>query len=179
MGISPKSIPPMIYLYAFDSHPPFNGHFTAGNLLRSGDIRGYQSMARMYTRLAAMPKKGWLDKLLPSNNWYKLESHVWWTLTSVRCNYYDKIFNICCVMIVVMYCCKNHISSNTHAFLQSSASNFAHFSMWLGLYHHHNYNNSKVFATCFTNMVIARWKVCFFFSRLQMHYYPLQRLYTC
>uniref|UniRef100_A0A804NTP3 UBC core domain-containing protein n=1 Tax=Zea mays TaxID=4577 RepID=A0A804NTP3_MAIZE len=28
------------------------------NLLRSGDIRGYQSMARMYTRLAAMPKKG-------------------------------------------------------------------------------------------------------------------------
>lgn len=31
----------------------------AGNLLRSGDIRGYQSMARMYTRLAAMPKKGW------------------------------------------------------------------------------------------------------------------------
>lgn len=30
-----------------------------GNLLRSGDVRGYQSMARMYTRLAAMPKKGW------------------------------------------------------------------------------------------------------------------------
>nr|GLL16893.1 Protein PEROXIN-4 [Ipomoea trifida] len=30
----------------------------SGNLLRSGDIRGYQSMARMYTRLAAMPKKG-------------------------------------------------------------------------------------------------------------------------
>ncbi|TXG62028.1 hypothetical protein EZV62_013391 [Acer yangbiense] len=29
-----------------------------GNLLRSGDTRGYQSMARMYTRLAAMPKKG-------------------------------------------------------------------------------------------------------------------------
>jgi len=29
-----------------------------GNLLRSGDVRGYQSMARMYTRLAAMPKKG-------------------------------------------------------------------------------------------------------------------------
>jgi hypothetical protein len=29
-----------------------------GNLLRSGDIRGFQSMARMYTRLAAMPKKG-------------------------------------------------------------------------------------------------------------------------
>ncbi|XP_028124833.1 protein PEROXIN-4-like isoform X5 [Camellia sinensis] len=29
----------------------------SGNLLRSGDIRGYQSMARMYTRLAAMPKK--------------------------------------------------------------------------------------------------------------------------
>ncbi|CAL5394852.1 unnamed protein product [Camellia sinensis] len=28
------------------------------NLLRSGDIRGYQSMARMYTRLAAMSKKG-------------------------------------------------------------------------------------------------------------------------
>ncbi|KAF3636771.1 Protein PEROXIN-4 [Capsicum annuum] len=31
-----------------------------GNLLRSGDIRGYQSMARMYTRLAAMPKKGFI-----------------------------------------------------------------------------------------------------------------------
>ncbi|XP_012077418.1 protein PEROXIN-4 isoform X1 [Jatropha curcas] len=30
----------------------------SGNLLRSGDIRGYQSMARMYTRLAASPKKG-------------------------------------------------------------------------------------------------------------------------
>uniref|UniRef100_A0A0D3F7Z5 E2 ubiquitin-conjugating enzyme n=1 Tax=Oryza barthii TaxID=65489 RepID=A0A0D3F7Z5_9ORYZ len=30
----------------------------SGNLLRSGDIRGYQSMARMYTRLAAMAKKG-------------------------------------------------------------------------------------------------------------------------
>ncbi|KAL3566232.1 hypothetical protein D5086_031647 [Populus alba] len=30
----------------------------AGNLLRSGDVRGYQSMARMYTRLAASPKKG-------------------------------------------------------------------------------------------------------------------------
>ncbi|CAA6671610.1 unnamed protein product [Spirodela intermedia] len=30
----------------------------SGNLLRSGDLRGYQSMARMYTRLAAMPKKG-------------------------------------------------------------------------------------------------------------------------
>ncbi|KAL2544808.1 protein PEROXIN-4 [Forsythia ovata] len=30
----------------------------SGNLLRPGDIRGYQSMARMYTRLAAMPKKG-------------------------------------------------------------------------------------------------------------------------
>ncbi|KAG6739382.1 hypothetical protein POTOM_056977 [Populus tomentosa] len=28
------------------------------NLLRSGDVRGYQSMARMYTRLAASPKKG-------------------------------------------------------------------------------------------------------------------------
>lgn len=35
-----------------------------GNLLRSGDIRGFQSMARMYTRLAAMPKKGWLTKAL-------------------------------------------------------------------------------------------------------------------
>ncbi|KAK8939365.1 Protein PEROXIN-4 [Platanthera guangdongensis] len=32
--------------------------FSLGNLLRSGDIRGYQSMARMYTRLAAIPKKG-------------------------------------------------------------------------------------------------------------------------
>ncbi|KAJ6674108.1 hypothetical protein OIU85_013048 [Salix viminalis] len=30
----------------------------SGNLLRSGDNRGYQSMARMYTRLAASPKKG-------------------------------------------------------------------------------------------------------------------------
>ncbi|XP_077210938.1 TOM1-like protein 8 isoform X2 [Tasmannia lanceolata] len=30
----------------------------AGNLLRSGDVRGYQSMAKLYTRLAAMPKKG-------------------------------------------------------------------------------------------------------------------------
>ncbi|KAL5722446.1 E2 ubiquitin-conjugating enzyme [Ranunculus cassubicifolius] len=30
----------------------------SGNLLRSGDMRGYQSMARMYTRLAAAPKKG-------------------------------------------------------------------------------------------------------------------------
>ena len=30
----------------------------SGNLLRSGDLRGYYSMARMYTRLAAMPKKG-------------------------------------------------------------------------------------------------------------------------
>ncbi|MQM00654.1 hypothetical protein Taro_033389 [Colocasia esculenta] len=30
----------------------------SGNLLRSGDLRGYRSMARMYTRLAAMPKKG-------------------------------------------------------------------------------------------------------------------------
>ncbi|GER33781.1 ubiquitin-conjugating enzyme family protein [Striga asiatica] len=30
----------------------------SGNLLRSGDIRGYQSMARMYTKLAAIPKKG-------------------------------------------------------------------------------------------------------------------------
>ncbi|KAA3457998.1 protein PEROXIN-4 isoform X2 [Gossypium australe] len=30
----------------------------SGNLLRSGDMRGFQSMARMYTRLAAMPKKG-------------------------------------------------------------------------------------------------------------------------
>ncbi|GAB2284848.1 hypothetical protein Dimus_019301 [Dionaea muscipula] len=30
----------------------------SGNLLRSGDVRGFQSMARMYTRLAAMPKKG-------------------------------------------------------------------------------------------------------------------------
>ncbi|XP_042062733.1 protein PEROXIN-4-like isoform X3 [Salvia splendens] len=29
----------------------------SGNLLQSGDILGYQSMARMYTRLAAMPKK--------------------------------------------------------------------------------------------------------------------------
>ncbi|GMP23990.1 hypothetical protein CsSME_00001403 [Camellia sinensis var. sinensis] len=29
-----------------------------GNLLRFGDIRGYRSMARMYTRLAAMSKKG-------------------------------------------------------------------------------------------------------------------------
>nr|VDC58641.1 unnamed protein product [Brassica rapa] len=28
------------------------------NLLRSGDVRGFNSMARMYTRLAAMPKKG-------------------------------------------------------------------------------------------------------------------------
>uniref|UniRef100_A0A0D9VIP2 E2 ubiquitin-conjugating enzyme n=1 Tax=Leersia perrieri TaxID=77586 RepID=A0A0D9VIP2_9ORYZ len=34
----------------------------SGNLLRSGDIRGYQSMARMYTRLAAMPKKDNLVK---------------------------------------------------------------------------------------------------------------------
>jgi len=32
--------------------------FVTGNLLRSGDVRGYQSMAKMYTRLAAMPKKG-------------------------------------------------------------------------------------------------------------------------
>ncbi|KAG8657308.1 hypothetical protein MANES_03G062150v8 [Manihot esculenta] len=32
--------------------------FCTGNLLRSGDIRGYQSMARMYTRLAASAKKG-------------------------------------------------------------------------------------------------------------------------
>ncbi|KAF2286970.1 hypothetical protein GH714_036453 [Hevea brasiliensis] len=30
----------------------------SGNLLRSGDIRGYQSMARMYARLAASAKKG-------------------------------------------------------------------------------------------------------------------------
>ncbi|KAF6137820.1 hypothetical protein GIB67_025247 [Kingdonia uniflora] len=30
----------------------------SGNLLRSGDVRGFHSMARMYTRLAAMPKKG-------------------------------------------------------------------------------------------------------------------------
>ncbi|XP_020887885.1 protein PEROXIN-4 isoform X2 [Arabidopsis lyrata subsp. lyrata] len=30
----------------------------SGNLLRSGDVRGFNSMARMYTRLAAMPKKG-------------------------------------------------------------------------------------------------------------------------
>ncbi|KAI3694937.1 hypothetical protein L1987_77921 [Smallanthus sonchifolius] len=30
----------------------------SGNLLRSGDVRGFQSMAKMYTRLAAMPKKG-------------------------------------------------------------------------------------------------------------------------
>ncbi|KAI5354655.1 hypothetical protein L3X38_007550 [Prunus dulcis] len=30
----------------------------SGNLLRSGDLRGYYSMARMYTKLAAMPKKG-------------------------------------------------------------------------------------------------------------------------
>ncbi|KAL2493661.1 Protein PEROXIN-4 [Forsythia ovata] len=30
----------------------------SGNLLHSGDIRGYQLMSRMYTRLAAMPKKG-------------------------------------------------------------------------------------------------------------------------
>ncbi|KAF8689514.1 hypothetical protein HU200_041842 [Digitaria exilis] len=29
----------------------------SGNLLRSGDVRGFQSMARMYTKLAAMPKK--------------------------------------------------------------------------------------------------------------------------
>jgi len=28
-----------------------------GNLLRSSDIRGYQSMPRMYTRLVVMPKK--------------------------------------------------------------------------------------------------------------------------
>ncbi|XP_010421434.1 PREDICTED: protein PEROXIN-4-like isoform X2 [Camelina sativa] len=30
----------------------------SGNLLRSGDVRGFNSMASMYTRLAAMPKKG-------------------------------------------------------------------------------------------------------------------------
>ncbi|CAM8959063.1 hypothetical protein QQ045_003246 [Rhodiola kirilowii] len=30
----------------------------SGNLLRSGDKRGFLSMARMYTKLAAMPKKG-------------------------------------------------------------------------------------------------------------------------
>ncbi|XP_031495747.1 protein PEROXIN-4 [Nymphaea colorata] len=30
----------------------------SGNLLRSGDYRGYYSMARMYTKLAAMSKKG-------------------------------------------------------------------------------------------------------------------------
>ncbi|KAL9268831.1 PEROXIN-4-like protein [Drosera capensis] len=30
----------------------------SGNLLRSGDTRGFHSMARMYTKLAAMPKKG-------------------------------------------------------------------------------------------------------------------------
>ena len=35
-----------------------------GNLLRSGDIRGFQSMAKMYTRLAAMPKKGWIAQVL-------------------------------------------------------------------------------------------------------------------
>ncbi|KAK8706774.1 hypothetical protein V6N13_057850 [Hibiscus sabdariffa] len=45
--------------FVFDTilnrHPSY---LLAGNLLRSGDIRGFQSMARMYTRLAAMPKKG-------------------------------------------------------------------------------------------------------------------------
>lgn len=33
-------------------------YLVTGNLLRSGDVRGFQSMAKMYTRLAAMPKKG-------------------------------------------------------------------------------------------------------------------------
>ncbi|XP_024310317.1 protein PEROXIN-4 [Brachypodium distachyon] len=46
-------------IIALMAHPeadsPVNCDF--GNLLRSGDIRGYQSVARIYTRLAAVPKK--------------------------------------------------------------------------------------------------------------------------
>lgn len=43
-----------------------------GNLLRSGDVRGFNSMARMYTRLAAMPKKGWWLLLLSLNSYQKM-----------------------------------------------------------------------------------------------------------
>ncbi|EMS63837.1 Protein PEROXIN-4 [Triticum urartu] len=46
-------------IIALMAHPEADSPLNcdSGNLLRSGDIRGYQSMARMYTRLAAMPKK--------------------------------------------------------------------------------------------------------------------------
>lgn len=37
--------------------------FVEGNLLRSGDIRGYQSMARMYTRLAAIAQEAVISLL--------------------------------------------------------------------------------------------------------------------
>ncbi|OAY80568.1 Protein PEROXIN-4, partial [Ananas comosus] len=47
-------------IIALMAHPEADSPLNcdSGNLLRSGDIRGYRSMARMYTRLAAMPKKG-------------------------------------------------------------------------------------------------------------------------
>uniref|UniRef100_A0A803N2U3 E2 ubiquitin-conjugating enzyme n=1 Tax=Chenopodium quinoa TaxID=63459 RepID=A0A803N2U3_CHEQI len=47
-------------IIALMAHPEADSPLNcdSGNLLRSGDLRGFQSMAKMYTRLAAMPKKG-------------------------------------------------------------------------------------------------------------------------
>ncbi|CAN7024151.1 unnamed protein product, partial [Brassica oleracea var. botrytis] len=47
-------------IIALMAHPEADSPLNcdSGNLLRSGDVRGFNSMARMYTRLAAMPKKG-------------------------------------------------------------------------------------------------------------------------
>ncbi|CDY19796.1 BnaA09g04490D [Brassica napus] len=47
-------------IIALMAHPEADSPLNcdSGNLLRSGDVRGFNSMAHMYTRLAAMPKKG-------------------------------------------------------------------------------------------------------------------------
>lgn len=75
------------YWYQHESwhFPPLFSFCVAGNLLRSGDVRGYQSMARMYTRLAAMPKKGWMisDIVSLCCAWLGNKSSMY---TSVHCS---------------------------------------------------------------------------------------------
>lgn len=85
---------------------------STGNLLRSGDIRGYQSMARMYTRLAAMPKKGWsIWSGFCICFFILLDRHVCGLLLVVLKTNIENYLWVCWVKILILsihlFCCNN------------------------------------------------------------------------
>lgn len=98
-----------LFFYFVSSIMDFFSPF-AGNLLRSGDVRGFSSMARMYTRLAAMPKKGWLPC------WRKGDHH----------------FNqMCGAVLTAVYLKLNHFNMSNLNVTSDVKHDFQHDPSWL------------------------------------------------